>query len=313
MAIAGFRLIPRVVSVTVAALVTLLLAAQGCSGTSANTEDIVGAVEDPTGAVTAPLAVGTMLRATANANLRVGPSTGERILRVIPIASLVRVVESVPVDGYYRVDHNGTVGWAFGKYFQIQGSQAMDGGAAPQGDDAGVDAIALGDSGSSEGGVISSLRTEALERARSAVSFSYWWGHARWLPQGATSANRGTCAGNCPSCTHTGSYGADCSGLASKVWQIPAGNTDLTVDNHGPGTASYVVDTKDWSTVARGSVQPADAFVYNANGAGHIFLYASEDPWGSVYAYECKGCAEGCVYNLRTVGSAYHAIRRAGY
>jgi hypothetical protein len=32
-----------------------------------------------------------------------------------------------------------------------------------------------------------------------------------------------------------------------------------------------------------------------------------------MYAYECKGCADGCVYDLRTASSAYHAIRRTGY
>ena len=72
-------------------------------------------------------------------------------------------------------------------------------------------------------------------------------------------------------------------------------------------------DSSRWSTVSRGKVEPADAMVYNDNGHGHIFVYAKGDGWGSMYAYECKGCADGCVYDLRTASSAYHAIRRAGY
>jgi hypothetical protein len=32
-----------------------------------------------------------------------------------------------------------------------------------------------------------------------------------------------------------------------------------------------------------------------------------------MYAYECKGCAAGCVKGYRTATSAYHGIRRSGY
>jgi hypothetical protein len=49
--------------------------------------------------------------------------------------------------------------------------------------------------------------------------------------------------------------------------------------------------------------------VYNTNGAGHTFLYESGDGWGSMWAYECKGCSYGCVHNLRTATTTYHAIR----
>ncbi len=64
----------------------------------------------------------------------------------------------------------------------------------------------------------------------------------------------------------------------------------------------------------------ADAFspcvvipVYNNGSAGHIFIYESGDGWGSMYAYECKGCSAGCTKGLRTASSAYHAIRKTGY
>jgi hypothetical protein len=152
-----------------------------------------------------------------------------------------------------------------------------------------------------------------MARAQSAMGFSYWWGHGRFRPEGPTSSNAGTCSGSCPSCSHGGSYGGDCSGLAGKVWQVPSSNKDLTVDSHPYSTASFVNDTSQWHSVARGSLEKADAMVYNSGGAGHVFLYSSGDGWGSMYAYECKGCAYGCVYDLRTASSAYHGIRHAGW
>ena len=44
-----------------------------------------------------------------------------------------------------------------------------------------------------------------------------------------------------------------------------------------------------------------------------MFVYGSGDGWGSIYAYECKGCAYGYVGGYRTATSAYHGIRRSGF
>jgi len=65
--------------------------------------------------------------------------------------------------------------------------------------------------------------------------------------------------------------------------------------------------------VSRSAVKPGDALVYRLDGAGHIFLYESGDGWGSMWAYEAKGCATGIVHNLRTADSSYKAIARTGY
>ena len=94
---------------------------------------------------------------------------------------------------------------------------------------------------------------------------------------------------------------------------MPASNSDLTVDQHPYSTASFVNDSALWSTVSRGSVKKADALVYNTNGAGHIILFEGGDGWGSMYAYECRGCSAGCIKGYRTASSSYHAIRKAGY
>jgi hypothetical protein len=94
---------------------------------------------------------------------------------------------------------------------------------------------------------------------------------------------------------------------------VPSTNTDLTVDSHPYSTANFNEDTSQWSTVSRGSLKKADALVYRSGGAGHIFVYSHGDGWGSMYAYECRGCSAGCIKGYRTASSSYHGIRRAGY
>jgi hypothetical protein len=210
---------------------------------------------------------------------------------VIPEGSQVTLVAPDPVNGWYKIKHNGTTGWSSGKYYTVVEIAGEGGGDQPA----------------------TTARDTAIERAKAGKGFSYWWGHGRWRPEGVTASTKGSCSGSCPDCSHSGSYGADCSGYVGKIWQVPASNSDLTVDQHPYSTASFVKDTSLWSTVSRGSVKKADALVYNTNGAGHIILFEGGDGWGSMYAYECKGCSAGCVYGLRTASSSYKAIRRAGW
>ncbi|MFT3771363.1 MAG: SH3 domain-containing protein [Minicystis sp.] len=225
-------------------------------------------------------------------NLRTGPSTSYKILHVVPNGSKVTVVASSPSNGFYKIKHNGVIGWSYGQYYKTSTSTG----------------------GGSTGGGSSSARDAAIARAKSAMGFSYWWGHARFRPEGPTSSTKGHCSGSCPSCSHSGSYGGDCSGLAGKVWQVPSSsNSSLTNDYHPYSTANFVNSTSQWTVISRSNLKKADAMVYNESGHGHIFIYESGDAWGSMYAYECKGCSYGCVHNLRTASSAYRAIRRSGY
>src|SRR5262249_39357532 len=68
-------------------------------------------------------------------------------------------------------------------------------------------------------------RDQIIQRGRMATNptggghYSYWWGHGRWRTDGKY---QGSCSGSCPSCTHYGSYGADCSGFVAKTWQVPS-------------------------------------------------------------------------------------------
>lgn len=278
----------------------------GCSVQQATgdgeSEELVGAEEDDgtdgrgAESVVGTVAAGSQLRTTANLNLRSSASTSASIYHVIPKGSLVTVVSGTPKSGWYNIKHGGVSGWSYGVYLDKVSSST--GGGSTGG-------------GSSSGG---STIDAAIARAKAGVGFSYWWGHGRWSSGGvSSSAPAGTCSGSCPSCSHGGSYGADCSGYVAKIWQVPSSNSDLTSDSHPYYTGNFTTDTSLWSTVSRGSAKRGDAFVYNSGGAGHIFLFESGDGWGSMWAYEAKGCSYGIVHNVRTASGSYKAIRRAGY
>jgi len=150
--------------------------------------------------------------------------------------------------------------------------------------------------------------------------YSYWWGHSRWRDD---ASQRGSCSGSCPDCSHCasssrngscnsslGQYGADCSGMVDKAWQVPS-PTALTTDSHPYSTSNFRYETTHWSRLGSwGDAKKGDAFVYNSSGHGHIVLYEKGDPWGTPYVYECKGCSPGCVYNQKDITSSYIAIRR---
>ncbi|RJS27375.1 hypothetical protein DRW03_03130 [Corallococcus sp. H22C18031201] len=252
----------------------------GCGGASSSVDSVeLQGADESVGATQSALTVcvtpGSNLQTTTGLNLRSGPATTYGILLTMPDAAIATEAgDGCPSSGWYKVTYSGVTGWASGTYLnQVSGS--------------------------------STVRDAAVARATGAMGFSYWWGHGAWKPGQAA----GSCAGDCPSCTHTGSYGADCSGFLAKVWVVPSTNSTMSTDSHPYSTVSFNSDTTQWSTIARESLLTADALVYNIDGAGHIFLYESGDGWGNMWAYECKGCAYGCVHNLRTANTTYHAIR----
>ncbi|MBL8912537.1 MAG: SH3 domain-containing protein [Archangium sp.] len=271
----------------------------GCAGTAGQTaadgELLEGAEEYGTlsSELSTGVPLGSTLKTTANLNLRTSASMSGTIRLVIPSGATVTTVNvTQPNGGWYNIKYNGVTGWSYGTYLNLVSSPNPNPNPNP---------------------TPTGVRDEAIARARGAVGFSYWWGHGRWIPNGVTSSNAGTCTGSCPNCSHGGSYGADCSGLAAKVWNVPSSNNVMTTDSHPYGTIHFVGSNALWSTISRSNVQKGDALVYNTNGAGHIFIYESGDGWGSMWAYEAKGCAYGIVHNLRTATSAFKAIKRAGW
>lgn len=251
-------------------------------------EALVGADDSPAiPEATEPLTTGTATT-TANLNIRKGPSTGYAVLAVIPKGSTVTLLSLTKNNGWYNVRWNGHSGWSYSAYLRA-------GSAPPAVDPNGAPSPA-----------------NAIARARASVGFSYWWGGGAWLAGGPSSSTRGSCRGSCPSCSHSGHYGADCSGMVGKAWQF--GVKTLSVNSHPYSTASFVHDAAGkWRTVSRSALHKGDALVYNSGGGGHIVIWEKGDGWGASTVYECKGCSYGCVHDTRTFSSAYHGIRRAGF
>jgi hypothetical protein len=159
------------------------------------------------------------------------------------------------------------------------------------------------------GPTLSPQQMAIFSLAQSGVGYSYYWGHGSWRSDGT---QIGSCVGDCPSCTHTDIYGADCSGYVAKVWQVPS-PSPIDVDQHPFSTLNFYNDTTYWAPVARTAIQPADGLVYRYNGAGHIALFESgTDPWGDLWVYEARGCATGIQHDLRPFDSSYKTIRLNG-
>jgi len=280
------------------ALIASLVVACAPGGNAPDSQDVQGADETVASGedgLTGSIAVGTTIISTTGVNLRNGPSTSNTIYYTVPTGSHVTVQDATPQNGFYKVKHNGTIGWSYGAYYKLdQTSDPPDDGGGNPPPSAGV-------------------RADAIARAQSAVGFSYWWGHGKFLSAGPTSSTKGSCSGSCPNCSHSGSYGGDCSGYVAKVWQVPASNTSFSSDDHPYSTADFVNSTSQWSVISRDDLQQADAMVYRTGSAGHVFIYDHGDGWGSPYAYECKGCSYGCVSGIRSVSSAYKAIRHTGW
>ena len=201
---------------------------------------------------------------------------------------LVAGPSTTPVGGWWNVQLGALTGWASGAYLVADAAFAPS--MCGQSDaDAGVGA------------------DDIFARAKLAVGYSYYWGHGSWRDDGATV---GSCSGSCPSCTHSGAYGADCSGFVAKVWQVPSASP-ITLDAHPFSTDNFYNDQVYWKQIPRSTIAPADALVRRVGSEGHIALFESgADPFGAVWLYEARGCATGVVHDLRTVDSSYIAIRR---
>lgn len=244
-----------------------------------------------TGDANQGLAGVTSMTTTGNLNLRKGPGTSYAVLVVIPEGGTVTVLNPTAQNNFLNVEFNGTSGWASAAYLEAAGtSSTAGGGVDPDG---------------------ATSPDNAIARAKLSVGFSYYWGGGAWTDAGVTSSTKGSCTGSCPSCTHSGKYGADCSGMVAKAWQF--GSKALATNSHPYSTVSFNASSSNWSTVSRSSLKKGDALTYNSGGEGHIVLYEKGDGWGTPTVYECRGCSYGCVYDARSFSSAYKGIRRAGF
>jgi hypothetical protein len=155
-----------------------------------------------------------------------------------------------------------------------------------------------------------------LCRGTSAEGFSYWWGGECWCAAGCTpdlaSCAPGACTANagstgCPDCTHTGTYGADCSGFVSKAWQVPDPHAVDACHVDRYVASSFTADHAYWDVVSMDSLQPGDAV---ASDSHVILVIGYEDNAGEHEVVEAKGCSYGIVRQSRTFASQYSGARR---
>jgi len=111
----------------------------------------------------------------------------------------------------------------------------------------------------------------------------------------------------CPDCTHSGTYGADCSGFVSKAWQVPDPVALNACDVTRYVAASFTANHSYWNLVPMTSLQPADAV---ASQTHVILVIGYEDSYGDHEVVEAKGCTYGIVRSSRTFSSSYNGARR---
>lgn len=232
-------------------------------------------------------------------NNRSGPGTDYMVLRVLKPG--FRVTTLSRSGNWYRVEGQGKIGWSYGYYLCTIPGQS-GGSSSPS-----KPTPSTPSTPAPSGSGINVSQSGIIAAAKAFVGFSYWWGGAAFKV-GSTSY------GKCYSSTyggHSGSYGADCSGFAGKVWQLPNA-MPFEQNRHPYSTYHYDNYTYYWSKTSKNSMNKADALVYNSGSSGHIVIYESGSAWGSAWTYEAKGCSYGVVHNLRTVSSSYQARRRNG-
>ena len=114
------------------AILTLGLGLGGCGAAEGPVEtDISGADETSVSAdaLTGSRPVGSTLTASANLNLRSGPSTDKSILLTMPRGSNVTVVTSQPTGAWYQVKYGSRTGWAHGNYLFAPNATDSSGGS----------------------------------------------------------------------------------------------------------------------------------------------------------------------------------------
>ena len=159
--------------------------------------------------------------------------------------------------------------------------------------------------------------SDVMCRAKSAVGYSYWWGGSCWCASGCSGAfgscSKGKCtpksgSSGCPSCTHSGSYGADCSGFLYTVWRVGGLSASKACGPHGPVSGTYTKNTSNWTVVTPTKRQKGDSIAKS----GHVMLFESSTSWGDHWVYEAKGCKYGIVHNTRSLslGGTWKVARR---
>ena len=155
-------------------------------------------------------------------------------------------------------------------------------------------------------------REDILCRAASGLGFSYHWGGGCWCAGAGCapdySCGKGVCKGSCPSCTHTGKYGADCSGFVAKAWQVPGPKAvNDCKDDHPYHSSAFAAAGKHWTAQPMNALEPADASGKN----GHVVLISGpKNPSGQYEVLEASSCSSGIIRRHRPLSSPFKGVRR---
>jgi hypothetical protein len=253
-----------------------------CGGSSTGVESTSLLGSDETVEFTAfESAEQQQLSINAPVNLRAAASPDAAILMVLPADSEVTLLGPAAEQGYYKVSFQEREGWAYGAYLQ------------PKPVEFGQSASAL---------TLSEIDA-VVARTAAGMGYSYWWGGSKF----GCGLTRGSCSGSCPSCTHSGEGGADCSGLVGQGWRVPPSSSASTcIAEHPYATSSFYNYRYHWTQVSRSDMRKVDSLVRD----GHMFMRISGDGWGTMDVYECASCSSGCARRYRTATSDYIGIRR---
>jgi hypothetical protein len=260
------------------------------AGASGDDSDVPAAVaaQDPGAAVSDAEHgdVATVSRQDG-AELRNGRSEVEALILTMPKNATIKVLEYN--DGWYKVGYDDHVGWASADQLSVLCVPKGDAtGCAPEPQSQTELAIA-----------------QAVARAKSGLGFSYHWGGGCWK----AGAAHGSCSGNCPDCTHSGTWGADCSGYVAKIWQVPHASA---VDHceHPFQAADFARENRYWNILSASTApKQGDAF---ASSTHTFFVKSYNSTTGKISAYEAKGCRWGIISSTRTRGS-YKLARHEGW
>jgi hypothetical protein len=98
---------------------TLLLVVPGCEGTGTDDGDSEAMEEESGEELSVQVTAGTQVKTTTSVNFRSGPSTGYKVLKVLPKGALLTLVSGTPTKGFYQAQHDGAEGWLSGKYIAV--------------------------------------------------------------------------------------------------------------------------------------------------------------------------------------------------
>ena len=154
-------------------------------------------------------------------------------------------------------------------------------------------------------------RDEIACRADSGMGYSYWWGGSCWCKKGCAKdpgCDKGKCTpwsgcGGCVcngeygTCSHSGKYGADCSGFTYTVWRVAGLGAEDTCGPHGPKSTTYMSSSSNWTAISSGNRKKGDAIAKT----GHVMVFEKDNGWGKAWVWEQYGCKYVSAHHVKNL------------